>query len=102
MATLYDLAATKPLTYITPTPDTVTPPEVLYSLYEGYFQYFARKGFMEPANAEQVRPVLDLLPAPHTRGNEPTGGLPGTSETNPLPTRAETNTSPSSLVETRR
>lgn len=70
MATLHAQAATKPLTYITPTPDTVTPPEALYSLYGGYFQYFARKGFIEPANAEQARPVLNLLPASHTRGNE--------------------------------
>lgn len=77
MTTLHAHAATKPLTYITPTPDTVTPPEALYSLYDGYFQYFARKGFVEPANAEQVRPVLDLLPAPHPHGNEYPTQLPG-------------------------
>lgn len=77
MATLYAQATSKPLTYITPTPDTVTPPEALYNLYNAYFQYFARKGFVEPANAEQVRPVLDLLPAPHSRGNEHTDQLPG-------------------------
>lgn len=77
MAILHAQAATKPLTYITPTPDTVTPPEALYSLYEGYFQYFARKGLVEPANAEQVRPVLDLLPAPHPHGNERPAQLPG-------------------------
>lgn len=70
MVTLHAQAATKPLSYITPTPDTVTPPEALYSLYDGYFHYFARKGFVEPANAEQVRPVLDLLPTPHPHGNE--------------------------------
>lgn len=77
MVTLHAQAATKPLTYITPTPDTVTPPEALYSLYDEYFQYFTRKGFVEPDNAEQVRPVLDLLPAPHTRGNEHRTQLPG-------------------------
>lgn len=70
MVTLHAQAATKPLSYITPTPDTVTPPEALYSLYDGYFHYFARKGFVEPANAEQVHPVLDLLPTPHPSGNE--------------------------------
>ena len=62
MTTLCAQAATKPLTYIfTPTPDTVTPPEALYSLYDAYFQYFSRKGFVEPANADQVRP--DTPPA---------------------------------------
>jgi hypothetical protein len=76
MTTLHAQAASKPLTYITPTPDTATPPEALYSLYDGYFQYFARKGFVEPANAEQVRPVLDLLPASHSRGNEYPARLP--------------------------
>lgn len=79
MTTLNAQAATKPLTYITPTPDTVTPPEALYSLYDAYFQYFARKGFVEPTNAEQVRPVLNLLPAPHPRGNENSNQLPGGS-----------------------
>lgn len=64
MTTLNAQAASKPLTYITPTPDTVTPPEALYALYDNYFQYFARKGFVEPGNAEQVRPVLNLLPTP--------------------------------------
>lgn len=77
MAILHAQAATKPLTYITPTPDTVTPAEALYSLYGNYFQYFARKGFMEPANTEQVRPVLDLLPAPRQYGNEHPAQLPG-------------------------
>lgn len=77
MTTLHTQAATKPLTYITPTPDTVTPPEALYSLYDNYFQYFARKGFVEPAGAEQVRPVLNLLPAPHPHGNEHPTQLPG-------------------------
>ena len=77
MTTLYAQAAMKPLTYITPTPDTVTPPEVLYALYDNYFQYFARKRFVEPANAEQVRPVLDLLPAPRQYGNEHPAQLPG-------------------------
>lgn len=79
MVTLHAQAASKPLTYITPTPGTVTPPEALYSLYDGYFQYFARKGFVEPANAEQVRPVLDLLPVPHLHGNEHPAQLPGGS-----------------------
>lgn len=77
MVTLHAQAASKPLTYITPTPDTVTPPEALYSLCDGYFQYFARKGFVEPANAEQVRPILNLLPAPRPRGNEHPTRLPG-------------------------
>lgn len=77
MTTLHTQAASKPLAYITPTPDTVTPPEALYSLYDNYFQYFACKGFMEPANTEQVRPVLDLLPVPHSRGNEHPTQLPG-------------------------
>lgn len=77
MVTLHAQAATKPLSYITPTPDTVTPPEALYALYDNYFQYFARKGFVEPANAEQVRPVLDLLPAPQPCGNEHPNQLPG-------------------------
>lgn len=77
MMTLHAQAASKPLTYITPTPDTVTPPEALYSLYDGHFQYFARKGFMEPANAEQVRPILDLLPVPHLHRNEHPAQLPG-------------------------
>lgn len=79
MTTLHAQAASKPLTYITPSPDTVTPPEALYSLYDAYFQYFARKGFVEPTNAEQVRPVLNLLPAPHPRGNENSNQLPGGS-----------------------
>lgn len=77
MTTLHAQAATKPLTYITPTPDTVTPPDALYSLYDNYFQHFARKGFAEPANAEQVRPVLNLLPTPHLSGNEHSDQLPG-------------------------
>lgn len=76
MTTLHAQAASKPLAYITPTPDTVTPPEALYSLYERYFQYFARKGFVEPDNAEQVRPVLDLLPVPRLHGNEHPALLP--------------------------
>lgn len=79
MVTLNAQAATKPLTYITPTPNTVTPPEALYSLYDAYFQYFARKGFIEPTNAEQVRPVLNLLLAPHPHGNEHSNQLPGGS-----------------------
>lgn len=77
MTTLHAQAAVKPLTYITPTPDTATPPEALYSLYDAYFQYFARKGFVEPANADQVRPVLNLLPTPHPHGNEHGDQLPG-------------------------
>lgn len=77
MTTLHAQAAVKPLTYITPTPDTATPPEALYSLYDAYFQYFARKGFVEPANADQVRPVLNLLPTPRPLGNEHTDQLPG-------------------------
>lgn len=77
MTTLHAQAASKPLTCITPTPDTVTSPEALYSLYDNYFQYFARKGFMEPANAEQVRPVLNLLSTPHPRGNEHADQLTG-------------------------
>ena len=77
MTTLHTQAASKPLTYITPTSGTVTPPEALYSLYGGYFQYFARKGFIEPANAEQVRPILNLLPVPRSRGNEHLPQLPG-------------------------
>lgn len=77
MTTLHAQAASKPLTYITPSPDTVTPPEALYALYDNYFQYFARKGFVEPGNAEQVRPVLNLLPTPRTRGNEYPTQLPG-------------------------
>lgn len=77
MVTLHAQVATKPLTYITSTPDTVTPPGALYSLYDNYFQYFTRKGFVEPANAEQVRPVLDLLPAPHPSENKHTVQLPG-------------------------
>ena len=77
MTTLHAQAATKPVAYITPTPDTVTPPEALYSLYDAYFQYFARKGFVEPNNAEQVRSVLNLLPTPHPRGNEYPTQLPG-------------------------
>ena len=92
MMTLNAQATTKPLTYITPTLDTVTPPEALYSLYDGYFQYFARKGFVEPANAEQVRPVLNLLPAPQPRGNEhptllPAGNMPVSILTATLATR---------------
>lgn len=70
MTTLHAHAASKPLTYITPHHNTVTPPEALYALYDNYFQYFARKGFVEPGNAEQVRPVLNLLPTPHPSGNE--------------------------------
>ena len=35
MTTLHTQAASKPLTYITPTSGTVTPPEALYSLYGG-------------------------------------------------------------------
>lgn len=50
-----------PLTYITATPDTVTPPESLITLFDEYFQYFARKGHVEPSDAEQVRPILDLI-----------------------------------------
>lgn len=79
MTTLHTQAASKPLTYITATLDTVTPPGALYSLYDNYFQYFARKGFTEPANAEQVCPVLNLLPAPNSRGNEHSNQLPGGS-----------------------
>lgn len=79
MTTLHAQAGTKPLTYITPTPDTVTPPEALYILYDSYFQYFTRKGFVEPANADQVRPVLNLLPTPHPHGNEHGNQLPGGS-----------------------
>lgn len=79
MVTLHAQAVTKPLTYITPTPDTVTPPETLYALYDSYFQYFACKGFVEPANAEQVRPVLNLLPTPHLLSNEYSNQLSGGS-----------------------
>lgn len=43
----------------------------------GIFQYFARKGFVEPANAEQVRPILDLLPVPHPHENERPDQLSG-------------------------
>ena len=79
MSTLHAQTAAKPLTYITPTPDTVTPPEALYNLYNSYFQYFTHKGFVEPANADQVRPVLNLLPTPHPHGNEHGNQLPGGS-----------------------
>lgn len=61
METLHTLAGSMPLTYITATPDTVTPPESLITLYDAYFQYFARKGHIEPADAEQVRPILELI-----------------------------------------
>jgi hypothetical protein len=61
METLHTLAGNMPLTYITATLDTVTPPESLITLFDEYFQYFARKGHIEPSDAEQVRPILDLI-----------------------------------------
>lgn len=61
METLHTLAGSIPLTYITATPDTVTPPESLITLFDEYFQYFARKGHVEPSDAEQVRPILELI-----------------------------------------
>lgn len=61
METLHTLAGSMPLAYITATLDTVTPPESLITLFDEYFQYFARKGHVEPSDAEQVRPILDLI-----------------------------------------
>lgn len=61
METLHTLAGNIPLAYITATPDTVTPSESLITLFDEYFQYFARKGHVEPSDAEQVRPILDLI-----------------------------------------
>ena len=72
MTTLRDQAATMPLTYITPTPDAVTPPGALEALYYDHFQYFAHPNHKVPANTEQVRPVLDMLPMPSQAVNEDT------------------------------
>lgn len=61
METLHTLAGSIPLAYITATLNTVTPPESLITLFDEYFQYFARKGHVEPSDAEQVRPILELI-----------------------------------------
>lgn len=61
MATLHDMAVNMPLTYITATFDTVTTPDSLVHLFDEYFQYFTHKGHPEPQDAEQVRPILDLI-----------------------------------------
>jgi hypothetical protein len=76
METLHTLAGSMPLAYITATLDTVTPPESLITLFDEYFQYFARKGHVEPSDAEQVRPILDLINYDYSL---PSGdnGLPG-------------------------
>ena len=63
MATLHDMAVNMPLTYITATFDTVTTPDSLVHLFDEYFQYFTHKGHPEPQDAEQVRPILDLINA---------------------------------------
>lgn len=61
MATLHNMAVNMPLTYITATFDTVTTPDSLVHLFDEYFQYFTRKGYVEPSDAEQVRPMLELI-----------------------------------------
>lgn len=61
MATLHNMAVNMPLTYITATFDTVTTPDSLVHLFDEYFQYFTHKGYPEPQDAEQVRPILDLI-----------------------------------------
>lgn len=61
MATLHNMAVNMPLTYITATFDTVTTPDSLVHLFDEYFQYFTHKGHPEPQDAEQVRPILDLI-----------------------------------------
>lgn len=61
MNTLHSLAENMPLTYITPTMHTVTPPDAVITLFDDYFQYFASKGHVEPSDAEQVRPILELI-----------------------------------------
>lgn len=43
MTTLHNMAVNMPLTYITPTFDTVTTPDSLVHLFDEYFQYFTRK-----------------------------------------------------------